>query len=520
MTTPRDRHARVHLDVDPDGARTRGEPVHDRVFNILVIGDISGVAPGVSPRPLRERRPVLVDRDTIDDLLAGRRPGVRFRLGEAGPMIETTFTCVDDFHPDGLIERVPLLASLAALRDDARAGRAVIAESAAPSPPAATGGSLLDMIIDDASERSPESVPPAGSASSAPRTGASRPRANSADAPQPSDLHGYIRSILAPHIVPDADPGQTALAAHIEETMASVLRAILHHPDVQTLESLWRGVSLLVRRLETGARLRVYLFDASRAAIEADLTSDDAVEGSALLRLMADGAAGPDGSEPWAVVAGHYTFDGSAADAALLGRIAALGRYAGVPFIAGAAPSLIGMTSMAELLDAHDVAAPAAPQWLALRRSALAESVALALPRFLLRHPYDPREEPCETIAFEEMQAPSVHEDYLWGNPAVACALLLGRTFTQSGWEMRPLQLEVDSLPLHLYRENGETVAKPCAETPLSDRAASRILDAGITPLLSMKNGDTVRLAVLQSIADPPAPLTATWSGGQRPAVN
>jgi type VI secretion system protein ImpC len=532
-----DRHARVVLDIETGRNSDAPRRLPDGVFNILVMGDFSGAtrrpssipgasaSPSASARPLRERQPVLVDRDDSDDVLRRFRPVVRFELGSGGPLIEIAFETLDDFHPDRLIERVPLLSSLAALRRDARAGRAVLAppptagaEGSGPAstdenaaaealperPATAGGGSLLDQIV-AGSEASA-----AGAAANADRDRGGEPPTR-AEPTSPNDLHAYIDSLLAPHMIAEADPRQTALAAQIEDTMASVLRAILHHPEFQAVESVWRGVSLLVRRLETGARLRVFLLDASRAELDADLATNEAVESSALLRVLSDGAPAPAGAEPWSVVAGLYTFGESSADAMVLGRIAAAARHAGAPFIAAAAPSLAGLSSFASMPDSDDVHATSAPAWLALRGSTLADSVGLALPRLLLRAPYDEREEPCELIALDEMTSPPSHEDYLWGNPALACALLLGQTFAEHGWAMQPQALEIDRLPLHLYSADGNTVGKPCAEALLTDRSAARMLQAGLIPLLSMKNGDTVRVTAFQSIAAPPTPLAGAW---------
>jgi len=46
----------------------------------------------------------------------------------------------------------------------------------------------------------------------------------------------------------------------------------------------------------------------------------------------------------------------------------------------------------------------------------------------------------------------------------------------------------------------------------LSDTAAEFILDNGFMPLASMKDQDSVLLVRLQSIADPPAPLSGRWA--------
>jgi type VI secretion system protein ImpC len=147
-----------------------------------------------------------------------------------------------------------------------------------------------------------------------------------------------------------------------------------------------------------------------------------------------------------------------------------------------------------------------------LRRIPQATWLGLALPRFLLRLPYGQRTQSTEQFAFEEMPAGG-HEDYLWGNPAFACAYLLGEAFVQDGWEFRPGQIpRIEGLPAHVYRANGESHLKPCAEALLTENAGEAILNKGLMPLLSIKGSDSVRLMRFQSIALPPAPLSGRWS--------
>jgi type VI secretion system protein ImpC len=178
-------------------------------------------------------------------------------------------------------------------------------------------------------------------------------------------------------------------------------------------------------------------------------------------------------------------------------------RIAGAPFISGLAPDVVGLTQA----------------FGELRQSAYARWIGLAMPRFLLRLPYGKNASETESFAFEELfqagelsKAPE-HERYLWGHPAIACAYLLGEAFTRFGWHMRPGAVqEIDGLPAHTYREDGEMQLKPCAEILLTENAAEILLDRGFMPLASVKGTDRVRLVRFQSVAEPPAPLAGRWN--------
>jgi len=98
-----------------------------------------------------------------------------------------------------------------------------------------------------------------------------------------------------------------------------------------------------------------------------------------------------------------------------------------------------------------------------------------------------------------------LHENYLWGNSALVCALLLGQSFSLAGWDMHSnLTRELERLPLHVYKESGETKTKSCSEVYLSERAAEKILELGIMPLISPLHQDSIRLPWFKSLsADP-----------------
>jgi predicted component of type VI protein secretion system len=60
---------------------------------------------------------------------------------------------------------------------------------------------------------------------------------------------------------------------------------------------------------------------------------------------------------------------------------------------------------------------------------------------------------------------------------------------------------------MHVYREDGEAIAKPCAELLMTERDAENLLDAGFMPLVSIKNEAAVAVVRFQSIAEPCGPL-------------
>ncbi|MBM4330020.1 MAG: hypothetical protein FJ117_02150 [Deltaproteobacteria bacterium] len=514
---------RVHFRIVDSMEETSGRPAPETPFRILIMGDFSGRANrGLASGAARVRNPVLVDRDNFDEVLAKLGVEIHLPMGKKAPPLKLCFRELEDFHPDQLFERVQPLEALrdarrkladprtfaaAAEEFGGRTGTKLPPERkeppsgepvsgprpSAPEMAGLTSGSLLDQILEE-KEGKPDKGP----------------------ARDTSEWGAFLREIVRPYVIPRDDPRQAEMICSLDAAAAGLMRAILHHPDFQALEAAWRAVRFLVSRVETDAQLRLYFMDISKAELSADLAAAKDLRSTGMYRLLVEETVETPGGEPWAVLGGNYTFGPSREDAELLGRIAKIARAAGAPFIAQASDRFLGCESLAKTPDPREwkgmTDTEGSQAWEALRKHPEASYLGLALPRFLLRLPYGAETDPTERFAFEEMAASPEHNHYLWGNPAFACVYLIARAFSQNGWDLRPGVIqEIENLPLHVYKEGGESRITPCAEVLLTERAAEIILDKGFMPLLSLKNRDIIRQARFQSLTDPPSPLAGRW---------
>lgn len=294
-----------------------------------------------------------------------------------------------------------------------------------------------------------------------------------------------------------------------------LMRTILGNGAFRTLEAAWRGVDFLLRRLDVDGPLTLHLLDLSPEELRADLLAGDDLGRSGLHRLLVEKTVGTPGVEPWAAFVLLGSFGPSKEDAEALGRLARIAAKAGTAVLAGAEPGLVGCASFAGKADPDDWAAPSgegAEAWAALRKLPESRYVGLALPRLLLRLPYGKETNAVEAFDFEELSSPPAHEEYLWGSPALALALLLGEAFLEDGWGLRPGSAqEISGLPFALVEEDGEKHAVPCAEALFTVRAMNAVTEKGLMPLLTMKGTDTVRLATFRSIAEGDAELAGRW---------
>jgi len=552
------------LEVEPVTAPLREAPDPETPFCIALLGDFSGrESRGVLEigSALANRRAVLVDRDNFEDVLAKFHPEIKLPAGGESDSLGLKFSELDDFHPDRIVERAQMFRRLrearirlndpatfaAAAEELGLAPATAKASKPAPQPsrpPAASdllppSGSFLDAVIEEATieDATPEEAIGSGwPTTNDPRRTTSSHR-QSPRSRVPDDLERFVRRVTEPHLAAVPDSRQAEVLAVIDRALSSQMRALLHVPAFQALEAAWRAVFLLVRRLETDSQLKLYLIDISKPELAEDLggsqvlPSDDLpgadlpradlrskdLRSAGLFRLLVNRSVGTPGAEPWALVVGNYTFGPNRQDASILARLAQIASAAGAPFLAGASPRAVGCESFAETPYPEDWKSEAEADdgaaWAGLRQLPEAGYLGLALPRFLLRLPYGPTTDPVESFSFEEMPNSPAHEDYLWGNPAFACALLLAQSFSDNGWQMRPgAHSELDGLPLHVYKRDGDSELKPCAEALLTERAAGKILELGPMPLVWLKGQDAVRLVRFQSMAQPLAALAGRWS--------
>ena len=481
----------------------KSAPEQDTPFRIAILGDFTGrVNRGILNPSFTGRNPLLVDRDNIDEIIARFNVEINLPiLGKDSESVTIKFSEMEDFHPDRLYEKLDVFEALREMRQGIKDSETFASLAKEGITPPLAGGrkeggdsqvaNLLDRILDESEDR----------------------KAEYESYPKQPEMERFLREITEPHLVPKDHPKQAEMIATVDEASGELMRRILHHPDFQAVESLWRGLYFLVSRLETDENLKIYLFDISKEELAADLFSAEDLSKTSIYKILVEQTINTFGGEPWAVIAGNYRFNQGAVDIELLGRMAKIARAADVPFISSAMDTVLGCESLAKSPDPDEwEETEESHAWDALRKIPEAACLGLALPRFLLRLPYGRDTVPVEDFPFQEMPAQPIHEHYLWGNPSLACTYLLAQSFIDEGWSFQQGQvMDIEGMPLHVYKEHGESVSKPCAEIVLTEKAAEKILDKGLLLILSYRNQDVIRLARFQSLAHPPANLAGRW---------
>lgn len=500
---------------------TEAVPVpDDPPFHILFAGDYSGRENRLagSDEKLSIPVPVEIDRDNFEEVMGHLNVNIRIEPGgkDTGT-VALRFRELDDFHPDRIFASVPLFSELRDLRrrlldpseydSAAREVRSWLDEEelpveetpreAAKAAPDETveGGDLLDDILGsakrDAGSYTPQTV-------------------------EKTELSRLVRELVKPHLVKTDDAEQAKLIAVLDAMTSDLMRGIVHHPDFKALEAAWRGLYLVVRRTETSGDLKLFLYDLSKSELTKDLKAVDDLSDSQYFRVAVKDLVESTHGEPWALICGNYDFALSVEDSATLIRLAKVSNVIKAPFVSHIRPQMLGIESLAANPTPSDWTlsneSEAGKLWAMLRTIPEAVNLGLAMPRVLVRLPYSEDTDPTESFEFEELTEDGKHDQYLWANPSFVCGLVLAWGYSSLGWEIRGrYQLNVDGLPTHVYRENGETRTKPCGEIAMTHEACDALLEQGVMPIISFKDTDLVRLGGIQSIAFPAKDLNGRW---------
>ena len=117
------RKPRVHItyDVETEGAMVKKE----LPFVVGVMGDFSGNNSD-SPKPLKDRRFIQIDRDNFDDVMRRMSPKLRLKVDnklsddDSQMAVELAFNSMDDFQPAAVVNQVEPLRELMDTRNKLR----------------------------------------------------------------------------------------------------------------------------------------------------------------------------------------------------------------------------------------------------------------------------------------------------------------------------------------------------------------------------------------------------------------
>ncbi len=490
----------------------------DEPFRILMLGDWSGREFHSTSSDLLESRPIEIDRDNFDDVI--RKFGIKINLdlqNDINSMVTVHIKEFDDFHPDRIFQQLPYFSHLRDIRrrlfepdnfnNTANEVRSwfnlsgeekdvSIIKSVQTLESQVAPDNLLDQIINETVQSD---------------------LIHKTQPVEKTELSELLGRLVKPYLIHTDEEEQSKLVTIVDEATGELMREILHHPRFQAIESAWRGLYFLVRRVETDVDLKIFLYDINKDELSNNLKSFDNLTDSSFYRLFNDDASGNSDAKNWAVICGNFDFHVNVDDIAMLIRLAKISKVSNTPFISHIVPKSFDNCLPSQVSSNSNFDITFEPDesrlWDAIRSIPESSYIGLAFPRFLARLPFGEQTEPLETFAFEEFSPSFADKKYLWINPVFACALLLAESFSLNGWEMEnKFRHQIDDLPFHIYQENGDTPIKKSMEVVLTTKVCSELLELGIMPIISFQNSDIIRLPRFQSISLSVPFLSGKWN--------
>jgi type VI secretion system protein ImpC len=286
--------------------------------------------------------------------------------------------------------------------------------------------------------------------------------------------------------------------------------AVLHHAELQKLESAWRGLKYLVDKTDFRENIRLELLNVSKEDLLEDFEDSPEVTKSGLYKTVYTAEYGQFGGKPYGNIIANYEFGPGPQDVKLLQHIASVSAMAHAPFFAAAGSEFFGLDNFKGIPNLKDLKSifegPQYIKWQSFRESEDARYVALTLPRFLLRLPYGSETVPVKGFNYEENVSAS-HEHYLWGNTAFTFATRLTDSFAKYRWCTNIIGPmgggAVEDLPVHQFESMGAVQTKIPTEVLISDRREFELAEEGFISLAMRKGSDNACFFSANSVQKP-----------------
>jgi len=143
--------------------------------------------------------------------------------------------------------------------------------------------------------------------------------------------------------------------ASIDAQISSQLDEVMHHPDFQRVESIWRGAKSLIDQTDFRQNVRIELLDISKEHLAQDFEDAPEIAQSGMYLHTYTQEYDTPGGEPIAAAVSNYEFGRGAQDIALLRNISKVAASAHMPFLCSMGPAFFGKQTMEEVAAIKDI---------------------------------------------------------------------------------------------------------------------------------------------------------------------
>ena len=292
----------------------------------------------------------------------------------------------------------------------------------------------------------------------------------------------------------------------IDAVISKQLAAIMHSDEFQRLEGSWRGLNHLVMNSETGAQLKIRVFNLSKKELLKDLEKAVEFDQSQTFKKLYENEFGTPGGEPYGTIIGDYEFSNHPDDIELLSKMSNVAAASFAPFVSSAGPGMFGIENWGELPRIRDLEkvfdSSEYAKWKSFRESEDSRFVTLTMPRVLSRLPYGAATKPIDEFAYEEFEAgpdgkataPDPN-DFCYMNAAYVLGTKMTAAYASTGFCVAIRGAEgggkVEGLPTYTFVSDDGAPDMQCpTEVGITDRREAELSKLGFLPLCHYKNTD------------------------------
>ena len=300
------------------------------------------------------------------------------------------------------------------------------------------------------------------------------------------------------------------MIAEIDRKMSLQMDEILHNESFQHIEARWRGLHTLVEQTDFKQNIIIEMLNVSKEQMKEDFEDNPDTTETGLYKHVYTAEYGQFGGKPIGAIIADYEFGPNNPDIKFLRKAASISAMSHAPFIAAAGEQFFSLDSYEDLPDLKDMedlhTGPRFAGWRGLRENEDSKYLGLTLPRFLLRAPYDPEENPTKSFNYAET-IDGKHKNYLWGNTSYAFATRIVDSFANHRWCTNIIGPKgggaVENLPVHTFESMGDIEMKIPTEVLISDRKEFQLSEMGFIPLTMRKGSDNAAFFAANSVQVP-----------------
>ena len=322
------------------------------------------------------------------------------------------------------------------------------------------------------------------------------------DVPDISDADRFVNCLAALLVNTELDDLKSIrlvmnaidrLLTTLNGKIADDIHLVLHSPKFRALEANWRSLGDLASHVNSEEVIIDFL-DVTKDELGTDLEDHSSyILTSALFKKLYVEEYDRYGGKPFGCMVGLYEFDSGTEDIEWLKTMSKVASASHAPFLAAVEPRFFGFDDWQDLGAATDLdellSLPKYGRWNAFRESDAAAYIGLALPRYLLREPW--QDEPGWDASLDFSESIDHTDDYLWGNAAILFARNMIRSFETSGWCQHICGPRgggmVQGLPVHVVTRHGQDELQPPVQVAIPDYRELQFAKNGFIPLIHCK---------------------------------